>query len=324
MGLVPRSSASRRSINFVNTSWLCREVVYFIDIMKHMTLILLVLVFLNSCKNGNEEADAYGNFEAREYLIPAQVQGNILALDLREGMRLEQGQEVGLIDTIPYHLQKKQLTASRGAARAKLLNLKQQVEVQTREKENLQREITRTKALLDADAATQKQLDDLQGKLNVLESRIEATRGQGLTIRQQIRSIWAQIEQARDQLDRCHIINPVKGNVLETYLEAHELAIPGRTIYKLADLDEMILRVYISGAQLPHLKINQEVEVYFDLNEKENQRTSGIVTWISDEAEFTPKIIQTKEERVKLVYAVKVRVKNDGRIKIGMPGEIKF
>lgn len=292
--------------------------------MKHMNVILLVLVFLNSCKNGNEEADAYGNFEALEYLVSAEVQGEILKLELREGMRLEAGREVGLIDTLPHYLQKQQLIASKGAARAKLSNLEKQVRVLIQEKENLLREISRTRALLEDEAATPKQLDDLQGKRDVMESRIDATRGQGMTIRKEIQSIQAQIDMVEDRIRRCHIINPVKGTVLVTYLEAHELATPGRTIYKVADLDEMILRVYISGAQLPHLKINQEVEVYFDLNEKENQKASGVVTWISDEAEFTPKIIQTKEERVKLVYAVKVRVKNDGRIKIGMPGEIKF
>ena len=178
--------------------------------------------------------------------------------------------------------------------------------------------------MLKDGAATQKQLDDITGQIGVLERQIESTRTQYTSVNKELEVLDAQVAATRDVLDRCSVMAPASGTILETYVEQGELAAPGKPLFKIANLDELTLKVYVSGTQLPKVKIGQEVKVLIDKSETENQTLSGRVDWISSEAEFTPKIIQTKEERVKLVYAVKVLVKNDGTLKIGMPGEIRW
>jgi HlyD family secretion protein len=173
-------------------------------------------------------------------------------------------------------------------------------------------------------AATQKQLDDLTGEINVADRQIASIQTRFLQIDSELEVLEAQRAATMDQLQRCSVISPVSGIILETYIEEGELVTPGKPLFKLAPLEELTLKVYVSGAQLPQMKIGQKVQVLVDKSEKENQSFEGTVTWISPQAEFTPKIIQTKEERVKLVYAVKVAVKNDGTLKIGMPGEIRL
>jgi HlyD family secretion protein len=182
----------------------------------------------------------------------------------------------------------------------------------------------RTEKLLKDNAAPVKQLDDINGKIKVIDSQIASIKTQNAAVLDELTGMDRQIDQTKDQLNRCKIVNPINGAVLEKYIEPSEITTPGRALYKIADMDQMILRVYVSGAQLPSIKIGQKVKVMIDKNEKENQDLQGIITWVSPQAEFTPKIIQTKEDRVNLVYAVKVTVKNDGRLKIGMPGEVKF
>lgn len=199
-----------------------------------------------------------------------------------------------------------------------------QVAVHEEQKKNMQVSIKRQEALLSDGAATQKQMDDLTGEMNVLDRQIASVQTQFIKINSELAVLDAQHAAAMDRLQRCKVTSPVTGIVLETYIEEGELATQGKPLFKIANIDELTLKVYVSGAQLPHLKMGQEVQVLVDESETENQSFSGTVTWISPEAEFTPKIIQTKEERVKLVYAVKVKVKNDGTLKIGMPGEIKW
>ncbi|MCD4698085.1 MAG: HlyD family efflux transporter periplasmic adaptor subunit, partial [Bacteroidales bacterium] len=173
-------------------------------------------------------------------------------------------------------------------------------------------------------AATQKQLDDITGAIDLIDSQISSIKTQYSAVLSELEVINTQVEQVEESIRKCHIYNPVEGTVLEKYAEENEITTFGKPLYKLADTREMVLRVYVSGLQLAHLKIGQEVEVLVDDDKKTNRSMTGQISWISESAEFTPKIIQTKEERINMVYAIKVRVKNDGSLKIGMPGEVNF
>jgi HlyD family secretion protein len=282
------------------------------------------LILFASCNHGNQVSDAYGNFEAQEVIVSAQSQGVLIYLYLDEGKLLEKNQLVGKIDTIPFNIKENQLRAQLTVSQAKLQNLETQLRVQEVQRINLAREVDRIRKLYEDQAATQKQVDDMQGQLDVLDRQIDATRSQQGIIRGEKEVIFAQLAEVNNQLEKCSIINPIKGTVLEKYSEPGELVVPGKSIYKIANLDEMELKVYVSGSQLPEIKIGDSVTVIIDDPETETRQLSGTISWISDEVEFTPKIIQTREERVSMVYAVKVMVKNDGRLKIGMPGEVRF
>lgn len=292
--------------------------------LKNLMVFIAILPVVSACLEKGEKSDAYGNFEAREIIVSSEVQGKILKLMFEEGQILPANKVVGLVDTIQPYLKKEQLVAQKYAVSTKLNNIHAQINVQNEQKKILVKEKNRFENLLKDGAATTKQLDDIAGKINLINSQIESIRTQKSTVLSELTAINKQIEQIEDQIKRCKIINPIFGTVLEKYIEPHEIVIPGRAIYKIADLREMILRVYISGNQLSRISIGQKVEVLIDKNERETRVLEGTVSWISQQAEFTPKIIQTKEERVNLVYAVKVHMKNDGSLKIGMPGEVNF
>jgi HlyD family secretion protein len=292
--------------------------------MKKIIIPVLLPVLMAGCSGRDDLSDAYGNFETREYLISAEGSGRIQELDLEEGAILETGQEVGYIDTIPLYLQIAQLKAKINAIRAQKSGVRAQIDVQNTQKQTLLVEKQRLENLLKDNAATGKQMDDLNGQLNALEQQIIATRSRYETIDSEMTAVVAQIRMVEDQLRRNIIVNPLQGTVLEKFAEPHEMTVAGKALYKIADLEKMILRVYISGKQLAGVKLGQSVEVLIDQGDAGMESMQGKVTWISDKAEFTPKIIQTKEERVNLVYAVKVEVQNDGRLKIGMPGEVNF
>lgn len=293
--------------------------------MKNIILSVLTISFLvYNCSDRNNVSDAYGNFETRELLISAEISGKILQLNIVEGQKLNNGDTVGLIDSIPFHLQRQQLETAIEATKTKKINVYAQIDVIREQKKTLLIEKDRIGRLLKDGAATTQQMDQIEGQLRKLESQIKATETQFAMIENEIHSIRTQIDQVNDKIERSIIINPIKGTVLEKYAEPFEIATMGRTLYKIADLETMELRAYISGEQLPNVKLGQEVTVLIDQDAKTNRELKGIVSWISDKSEFTPKIIQTKEERVNLVYAVKVQVSNDGSIKIGMPGEIRF
>lgn len=283
-----------------------------------------MLLLVASCGSNENESDAFGNFETRETIISAESNGKMLQLNVEEGQQLKANTEVGLIDTTQLSLNKGQLLAKRRAIAANLNTIDANIQVLETQKATLETELQRIRNLIDDDAATQQQLDDLQGKYDVLVRQIRSTSIQKESVYAEIAAMDAQLKSIDDQLRKCHIVNPVNGTVLEKYVETHEIVGAGKSIYKIADLSIMDLRVYVSGSQLPHIKIGQEVRVYIDENKDENRELKGTISWISSKAEFTPKIIQTKEERVNLVYAVKVSVSNDGSIKIGMPGEIKL
>ena len=298
--------------------------------MKRIIVLLISGIFiLNACSENGDQADAYGNFESTDQLVMPEMAGKLLWLHAEEGKSLTKGDTVALVDTTQLHLKKKQVLASIRAVRGKLQDATPQVELYSKQIQVLEKERKRVASLLEADAATQKQLDDLQGKIDVLEQQINTTRDQvslaNRSILSQIPPLESQIEQIEEQIDRSYVINPRNGTVLLKLVEAREIVNPARALYKIADVSSMELRAYISGDQLPKLKIGQNVTVAIDQTKRENQKLEGTVSWIAEQAEFTPKTIQTKEERVNLVYAFKVHVDNDtGVLKIGMPGEVHF
>lgn len=292
--------------------------------MKHTYLFILLLSILYSCNNSHDLADAYGNFEAKETCISSHVNGDILEFNINEGDKIKKGKIVAIIDSTTIVLEKKTLSSQLGIINSKINGINKNIEVQNQQKDNLKVEKLRLNKLFKEGAATRKQMDDLLAQERLLDKQMEATRSQITITMNEKKSVYTQIERLNNIIDKYKIINPVNGTVLETYIENNELAITGAKLYKIANLDKLTLHAYISGAQLSEIKTGDTVNVYIDKNKKENYEYSGIVTWIASEAEFTPKIIQTKEERVDLVYAIKVRVKNDGKIKIGMPGEVFF
>ena len=293
--------------------------------MKSIIYILIIkLLLISACGDSNNSADAYGNFEVRDILVSAQSAGQILELVINEGDELKANQQIGLIDSSAIYLQIKQVEAQKSATATQFSNLDAQIKVQEVQKQNLITEIERLEKLVKDGAETTKKLDTMVQQKTVIKQSISTINVQKSTISAQLKVVDAQKKVLENQLAKCTIINPSKGTVLKIYSRAGELAVPGKALYKLADMSEMELKVYISGEQLPHIKLSETVKVLIDKNKDENTELSGTVSWISNQAEFTPKIIQTKEERVNLVYAVKIVVKNDGVIKIGMPAEVIF
>lgn len=292
--------------------------------MVRIAAYILVAIFMVSCHPEERSSDAYGNFEARELLVPAKTSGILKELNVEEGMVLEKGKFAGYIDTSRLYLQKAQLKEQLEAVESQVAGVTAQIEVQKQQLENLKVEQQRIKNLLEKEAATPRQMDQINGKVRVARKQIDVSRSKYASLYEEMDVIRRQIEGAQLQLEDARIINPLHGTVLEKYVREHEMVRPGSNLYKIADLRFLELRVYVSGAQLPGIDIGQSVQVFIDKNENELQELQGTVSWIAHSAEFTPKVIQTREERVDLVYAIKVKVRNDGRIKIGMPGEVKF
>ncbi len=292
--------------------------------MKKITFYLPILLLVVACRNGNDQPDAYGSFEATEITVSSLAGGRIMALAVEEGQLLDSGQMVGFIDTTDLHLKKLQGLEQKNATGSRKDDLLAQIAVQEQNRENVLIEKARVERLLRDGAASRKQLDDIQSQLKLIDRQIEALKSQFRGIDDQVGSAEQQIAQVRESIRNAQIVNPVQGTVLTRFAETGEVTTFGKPLYRIADLRVMDLRVYVGGAQLPQVKIGDKVEVRIDKDEKTNTRMEGVVSWISQTAEFTPKTIQTKEERVNLVYAVKVRVVNDGSLKIGMPGEIRF
>lgn len=287
-------------------------------------LLIISIILTISCTQNEQDADAYGNFGAREIIVPSQSTGILNSFTLNEGDLVKKGEMIGFVDTTRLFLQKKQLYAQIKVINTKYAGIRAEISVMKAEKSNLIREKKRFEKLLADGAATSKQMDDINGKLNVLNKKIDAVRIQLSSITAEKGAVTVNIDLVNDQIVKSIILNPESGTVLEKYLEQYEIVVPGKPIYKLADLNNMILKAYISEPQLSEIELQQKVNVIIDGINGEKIMFEGIISWISSEAEFTPKIIQTREERVNLVYAIKVRVKNDGRIKIGMPGEVMF
>ena len=286
-----------------------------------------ILLFLTiGCRTEDIPADANGHFEATEVTVSAEVGGRLLMLKATEGQTLPAGEWVAQVDSTLLHLQKKALEASLRAIGKKTQDPNPQIAVLEEQKQNLLREIARFEKLVAEKAALPKQLDDLRGQLDVVEAQISAARRQAGNVNTGILSerqpVQAQIRLLDEQISRCAVFNPISGVVLARLAEPSEMVAPGSPLYRIARLDTLELRAYVSGSQLPALKLGQTVEVLTDAPDGALRNWQGRVSWISPRAEFTPKTIQTRQERVNLVYAFKVRVPNDGSLKIGMPGEV--
>lgn len=291
--------------------------------MKKLVIISTIAI-LTSCSGRNHKSDAYGNFEADEVIISSEVSGKLILFDLDEGNVIDSGKLIGLVDTTDLQLKKEQLMAQKNAISSKTGNIASQIEVQQQQKNNLLIDKARIEKLLKDGAATKKQLDDINGNINLVDKQILSIQTQNSSVVNEILSLEKQIALIDQNIKKSHLVNPLKGTILDKYMMKDELVTPGKSLYKIANLSTIFLRVYISELQLSAVKLGQKVEVLIDNGKDEMGKYEGIVTWISSTAEFTPKIIQTKEERVNLVYAVKVKVKNDGAMKIGMPGEVNF
>ncbi len=288
--------------------------------MKQL-ITFIVLINLVACNTQNDKADGYGNFEATEVTISAEANGKINYLQVEEGVTLEPNTQVGLIDTTQLYLSKQQLIASKGTIASKSQNVLSQTAVLNEQLKTTLTEQKRIQNMFAENAATKRQVDEINGKVNVLHEQIKSIKTQDAPISNEQKSIDVQIKKINDQIEKSKILNPFKGTVLAKYTEPNEITSFGKPLYKIADISEMTLRVYISEKQLNQIKVGQKVTVKIDTEDK-MKSFPGTVSWIASSAEFTPKIIQTKEERANLVYAVKVKVKNDGSLKIGMPAEM--
>jgi HlyD family secretion protein len=292
--------------------------------MKHLKKILLTLTVISvviACNNNGDKADGYGNFEATEITISAENTGKLIAFNIDEGAVIEQHQQIGTIDTIPLHLKKEQLLVQKEVIASKSKGVLSQINVLQAKLKTANTNKTRIENLIKDNAGTQKQLDDIDGEIAILKNSIRSVEIQNAPVVNELKNIDIQLKQLDDQIQKSNIVNPVNGTVLTKYAEPNEIVSFGKPLYKIADLSTMDLRVYMSETQLASIAIGQTVTVKID--DRDGMKSyDGIVSWIASEAEFTPKIIQTKEERVALVYAVKVQVRNDGSLKIGMPAEI--
>lgn len=290
--------------------------------------IPLLLIVLNACGSTSEEFDASGTFETEETVISSEVSGLIKQLDIHEGQVLQAGEMIGYVDSTQLVLKKKQLQAQVNAVLSKRPDIATQIASLQEQLKAAETEQARIRNMLKSGAATPQQQDDIDAQVNVLKSRIEAQYSSldisTQSLNKETTALHAQIEQLNDQIAKCRIVSPVKGTVLTKYTEPYEVISPGKPFFKMADVSELILRAYVTGSQFSALKLGQQVTVLVDDGPDTYREYEGVLEWISDEAEFTPKTIQTKEERANLVYAVKIRVKNDSRLKIGMYGEVRF
>ncbi|SDW00645.1 HlyD family secretion protein [Aequorivita viscosa] len=287
---------------------------------QYILIATFLLGTLLSCSNG-EKADGYGNFEATEIIVSSEANGKLEFLNLEEGQIIEKGAVIALVDTLQLYLNKQQMLASKETVASKSGGVWSQVSVLNEQLQTAKLEQQRIQKMFADKAATQRQLDVANSQADVLKKQIQNVEKQNAPIVNEVKAIEAKVAQINDQIAKSKITNPITGTVLTKFAEPGEIVSFGKPLYKIANMDEMTLRVYLSETQLANIKIGQQITVKIDSGD-EMKDYEGSISWISASAEFTPKIIQTKEERVNLVYAVKVNVKNDGSLKIGMPAEM--
>jgi HlyD family secretion protein len=292
--------------------------------MKKSGILILLISLFASCGNNSQQADAYGNFEAEEVLVSSESNGKIEALWIKEGEQIQKNKVVALMDTTLIWLQLNELEAQKQKVHASLAQMDAQIAIYQQQKNNLLTDQQRIERLLESGASTQKQLDDINGAMLLTEKQMQAAVSQKQAIAKELGVLAAKSRLVNEQLSKCYVKNPVQGTVLEKYAEAGEITAAGRPLYKIAPMDKLILRAYVSGSQLHRIKTGTNCQVRIDKGTKEYETFEGTLTWVAPQAEFTPKIIQTKEERVHMVYAIKVEVLNKGQLKIGMPGEVIF
>jgi len=290
-----------------------------------------LMACLTSCGSSggrNNNSDASGVFEATEVVVSALASGTIMEFNVQEGALLEAGLRVGYIDTVPLYLKKLQLSANIRALASRKTDIPQQTAAIKEQIATQKRELQRFESLVGANAANQKQVDDINASINVLEKQLAAQIQQlqngNQSLEQERQALEIQVEQITDQIAKSIIVSPIQGTVLAKYTERGEVAAPGRALFKVADMERIYLRAYIASNQLSQMKLGQKVTVWADFGERGSKEYDGFVSWVSEQAEFTPKNIQTRSERDNLVYAVKIAVQNDGYLKIGMYGEVKF
>jgi len=292
--------------------------------MKTKSLILILALVLAGCNNKADKADAYGNFEATEVIVSSETSGKILKFDVTEGSEIDKGSEITLVDTTLFHLQKAEINAGMTGVRTRISTINAQNDILNQQIDNLYVNIKRIENMLKDDAATKKQYDDLTGQVAVLQKQVAANNTQKASIAAELSVYESKKATLNEQVTRSIVKSPIKGTIIEKYSEAGEMTAAGKPLVKIADLSLMKLKVYVSGAQLGDIRIGQNCTVRVDDGKKGYKSFTGLISHISGKAEFTPKIIQTKEERVTLVYAVTIDVKNDGTMKSGMPGEAIF
>lgn len=295
--------------------------------MKKYSIILLAICLV-ACSSKEKEFDATGTFEATEVTVSAEQSGTLLRFSLEEGDNIEAGSEVGLTDTTQIWLKLRQADATKTVYQSQKPDLEKQIAATRQQLENAQTEKKRYQELVSDGAAPSKMLDDATNQVKVLQRQLDALvstlNTQLSTLNSQLSTVDVQKNQLWDQLRKCHIVAPISGTVLEKYAEQGEFAAPGKALFKMGDTRNMYLRAYVTSGQLEQVRVGQKVKVFADFGDKKRKEYDGTVSWISSRSEFTPKTILTDDERADLVYAVKIAVKNDGAIKIGMYGEVKF
>ena len=292
--------------------------------MKTRLLITITAILLTGCKDKTDEADAYGNFEATEVIISAEANGRILKFDAKEGSLIGKGSLLALIDTTLLSLQKGEIDAGIKSVRTKIGTINAQNDIINQQIKNIRVNTVRIEKMLKDDAATLKQMDDLTGQEAVFLKQIAANNTQKISVIAELYVYDSKKATLNEQLKRSSVRSPLSGTLIEKYSEEGEITAAGKPLAKVADMSVMKLKVYISGAQIGKIKIGQQCTVRIDDGNKDYRSFTGIIGYVSEKAEFTPKIIQTKEERVTLVYAVYIDVVNDGSLKSGMPGEVIF
>ena len=292
--------------------------------MKTKLFIIIMLLVSVSCRNKTGEADAYGNFEATEVLISAETSGKIIEFEAIEGSHIEKGDQITLVDSTLLHLQRLEIDAGIKSVRTRISSINAQNGILDQQIENLNINIRRISNMLKDEAATQKQYDDLTGQVAVLRKQISANNTQKESVMAEMAVMESKKATLNEQIRRSSVRSPMKGTIIEKYAEAGEITAAGKPLIKIADLSVIILKAYVSGEQLGNIKTGQRCKIRIDDGVKGYREFEGTVRFIAEKAEFTPKIIQTKEERVTLVYAVEISVVNDGSLKSGMPGEAIF
>ena len=296
--------------------------------MKKIMTIATVLVLLASCGKGEKEYDATGTFEATETTVSAEQSGTLIRFDVSEGDEIALGKEVGLVDTTQLWLKIQQAGATKSVYRSQKPDMEKQIAATRQQLAKARQDEQRYKELVADGAAPSKMLDDATNQVAVLQKQLDAQvstlNTQLSTLDSQLSTVDVQVSQLRDQLRKCHIVTPIAGTVLEKYVEQGEFVATGKPLFKMADTKQMFIRAYVTSAQLQHIKVGQQAKVFADYGDGQRKEYDGTVTWISSRSEFTPKTILTDDERADLVYALKVAVKNDGYVKIGMYGEVSF
>lgn len=295
--------------------------------MKRIMLYIAAAIGLTAC-NGKNGYDASGSFEATEITVSAEATGRILCFDIAEGVTVKAGEAVGAIDSLQLHLQRQQLKAQQTALLSSRPDMQTQAAALREQIAKQKTELRRVRNMLKEGAATQKQADDIEAQVRILERQLSATLStlgnNTATINENAAALDAQIAALEDRIAKCRIVAPVSGTVLVKYAEAGEMTAAGRPLFKMADLTDMYLRAYFTSDQLASVKLGDQVTVTADFGGKERYTYEGRIAWIAAESEFTPKTVQTKNSRANLVYAVKIAVRNDGRLKIGLYGEVKL